>query len=167
MRPTLFIVCPFSDLEHFLRRAFANQILFLSAAGGIVRHRELECCTAIETLLRTRPIGTICVVNERSCPLINAVIQRKKRIANLALESLEELYLEHLFTDFHQHPLVQQQCRLAELNVKRQINHLLASPLLSPLIKESAVAISGLVTSCKHKLIHEITTGTNNSVHEP
>lgn len=152
----LFITCPFSHSEATLRQKYGNDILVLSAIGGVLPYQEYDFIVSIKDVVEREKINHICFVNDTSCRFINNILTKQKLCGFPVEKGLEELYIDNYFTDFKGKSLSQQQKRLAELNVNLQIKELLESTILGKIINNHNIFVNGLVTSQKETTIHEI-----------
>jgi carbonic anhydrase len=167
MNNTLFIVCPFSTMEPFLRTKFGDDAFFLTAAGAVLPQRPWDFTEAVADFLTRQRIDTICIVNDMSCRFVDAIV-RRKTLHGLPVETvLEDLYVEYYNTVFRDRPLFKQQYKLAELNVLRQARELLESSLIGRLIADNGITVKGLVTSRERDLVREVPVGRNTPVYEP
>lgn len=167
MNNTLFIVCPFSTMEPFLRAKFGHDAFFMTAAGADLPQGPWDFTEAVADFLMRERIDTICIVNDMSCRFVDAIV-RRKTLHGLPVETvLEDLYVEYYNTVFRDRPLFKQQYKLAELNVLRQACKLLESSLVGRLIADNGITVKGLVTSRERDLVREVPVGRNTPVYEP
>jgi hypothetical protein len=80
-------------------------------------------------------------------------------------KEIEELYIDHYFSDFKDKSLFHQKYRLAELNIKKQIYEILNSALLGNYISDFNVEVKGLITS-KEKNYSKVIQSNNNRINE-
>ncbi|RYU93373.1 hypothetical protein [Emticicia agri] len=100
MANKLFIVCPFSGLETFIRKKYGNEVFFLTYAGTVLETHDFVYNLGVKHLIFKERIKTIYIVNDTSCRFINSIIKRKK-LAGLTCEKvIEELYIEYYFSYF-------------------------------------------------------------------
>ncbi len=152
----LFITCPFSHLETTLRQKYGNDILVLSAIGGVLPYREYDFIMSIKDVIEKEKINNICFVNDISCRFINNILTKQKLCGFPVERGLEELYIDNYFREFKGKSLWHQQKRLAELNVSLQIKELLESTILGKTINNHNIIVNGLVTSQKEVTVYEI-----------
>lgn len=155
MANKLFIVCPFSGLEAFIRKKYGNEAFFLTYAGTVLETHDFVYNLGVKHLIFKEKIKTIYIVSDTSCRFINSIIKRKQ-LAGLTCEKvIEELYIEYYFSYFQSQPLFAQQYNLAELNIQTQINKILNYKLFKDFISESGIEIKGIITSKENNLIKE------------
>lgn len=161
MANQLFIVCPFSCVENFLRDKFENTNYFISCSGAVLQYQELASSVAIRDFIFNANIKTIYIVNDTSCRFINSIIKRDKLSGVYSELSIQALYIEHYLTDFKDQSLFAQQRKLAELNIKKQAIKMVNSSLIGSCIADFDIAIKGLITSKENNLYQEIIIENN------
>ncbi len=147
MTNKLFIVCPFSHMETFIRNKFGNDIFFLTFSGAVFQHREFEYLSAVKHFIAQEKIKTIYIVNDTSCRFINGIIHEDPLFGLRSEKVIVDLYIEHYFSEFKDQSIANQQKRLAELNVLKQANEIKTSDILGAHISEFDLEIKCLVTS--------------------
>lgn len=158
----LFIVCPFSCMETFLQNKFGNDIFFLTSTAAVLPCKDVEYISEIKLFIIREKIKQIYIVNDTACRFINGII-KKNKIAGLPAEKvIEELYIEHYFSDFKYQSLLHQQNKLAELNIKNQATELINSILLGECISQFDLEIKGLITTKEKELLEEVQIKNQN-----
>jgi hypothetical protein len=166
MANKLFIICPFSCLDKFLRNKFGNDIYFLTCSGAVLQCDDFEYISEVKRFILREKIKTIYIVNDTSCRFINGIIKKNKLYGLRSERVIEALYVEHYLSDFKNQSLLVQQNKLAEFNIKNLAHELMNSFLLGGCISELDIEIKGLITSKQYKLYKEIQIETNNKIHE-
>lgn len=161
----LFIVCPFSCLESRLTHQYGLDKYFLTYSGAIVQYHDYHYISEVREFITREGIRSITVVNDTSCRFINNIIKRAQCEGFPAEKHLEELYVENYIADFKGRNLEQQQLKLAELNVIKQIENLADSTILGSYIAENGIIIKGLVTSKNNNLFKQIHLVQNELVY--
>ncbi|WP_337045299.1 hypothetical protein [Emticicia sp. 17c] len=156
MANKLFIVCPFSCLENFIRTHYGNDVFFLTYAGTVLGTHDFIYNSIVKHLIHQEKIKTIYLVNDTSCQFINSVITRKQLIGLTCEKVIEEIYIEHYLSVFKGLPLQEQQHKLAELNIKAQVNNILAFKLFKDFMTEYGITIKGIITTKESSSIQEI-----------
>ena len=162
MSNKLFIVCPFSGMEGFLRNRYGNDIFFHTSSGAVIQRDELEYLTALRDFIIQEEIKTVYIVTDTSCRFIDRIVKRKKLFGVTSEKILEDLYIEHYFTEFKEKTLFQQYKKLAELNILNQANEMRNSPILGSCIAELEVEIKCLITSKEKNAIAELALENSN-----
>jgi hypothetical protein len=156
MANKLFIVCPFSCLETFIKKNYGDDAIFLTYAGTVLEPHDFVFNLGIKHLILKEKIKKIYLVNDTSCRFINSIIKRKQLIGLTCEKIIEELYIENYFSYFQSQPVLAQQHNLAELNIKSQINRILKFKLFNDFIAESGIEIKGIITSKERNAIKEL-----------
>ena len=86
----LFIVCPFCQLENFLRKNFGNDIYFMTAPAAVINFNKEEVYAIKDFLARER-IRKIYLVNDVSCNFIEEAINHKKEFGLHCEKELRKL----------------------------------------------------------------------------
>jgi hypothetical protein len=144
----LFIICPFSGLEHFLRTKYGEDVFFLTYSASILQHNDYEYITEL-----------------RQCRFIKQVIQQKQKFGLASESTLEELYIEHYFSEFKDKSMLDQTYNLAKLNVMKQVHECLQSSIIGKTIEENAIKVKGLICSKITRSIADINI-TDKKQHE-
>jgi len=147
MMPALFIVCPFSCLEPFLRSRYGHDAFFLTSAGAVMSRQPWDYLESVGDLIVREKIKTVYIVNDTSCRFIDGIVRREPVHGLPAESELQEIYVDHYHESFRGQPLHKQQFKLAELNVNRQALALMETEPLGRLLADHGVAVKGLVTS--------------------
>ena len=166
MNNQLFIVCPFSNMENYLKKKYGNDSYFLTTSIGILLDEDFEYASAIKQFVSREKIKTIYFVNDTSCRFINGIIQRKKLYGLKSEKLIEELYIDNYISCFKDQSIINQKYKLAEINVKNQINTILDSSLLGSYISEYEIEVKGLITSKELRKYNEIQIETKNIIYE-
>lgn len=157
----LFIICPFSGLEHFLRTKYGEEVFFLTYSASVLQHHDYEYLSELKQFIVRENIHTITFVNDISCRFISQVIHQQEKFGLASESSLEELYIEHYFSEFKDQPMLDQKYNLAKLNVMKQVQECLQSSILGKTIEENAIKVNGLVCSKKTRSISHINLTEN------
>lgn len=161
MNNKLFLICPFSCLENKLQSKYGEDIYFLTSLGAVFQFNENEYLLELKQFLIREKINEICIVNDTSSRFINGIIKKNNLYGIKSEKIIEELYLAHYQSDFHNQPLIAQQKKLAELNIKNQANSLIQSNILGNFIVECNIVINGLIISNEKEIFQEINISNN------
>ena len=152
----LFVVCPFSSLEGFLRQQFGPDILFYTSMAGVIRFDNYKHIIAVRDIMEREEIRRIYLVTDISCRFLNAIISRQPQQRSYAVEALENIYVDHFYESFMNQPVRRQQKRLAALNVIQQAQELLQTSLLDSFIEANQIRIQPLVTDRQFSVLQEV-----------
>lgn len=118
----LFFVCPFSDLENFIRDNYGYDSYFITLPGAVFRTDDTDFMRDTSDFIRRKQIGDVYIVNDTSCPFINDILLRRRRVDHYAMRMIEEIYIDHYMEVTHGKSLKDQRIALATLNINQQIN---------------------------------------------
>jgi len=152
----LFIICPFSGMESYLQNIYGNNIFFLTYSGAILQQEDFDYMLEVKYLMYRESIKKIYIVNDTSCRFLNGIIKEEKIFGLPSEKIIEELYIENYFSDFKDQPLFNKQKKLAELNIKNQVDEIMNSSIFKSYIDEFSIEIKGLITSKEKRLFKEI-----------
>lgn len=147
MKQKLFIICPFSHLEPFLKVQYGTQNWFLSYPLASITEIDNSFKSTIETLIETHQIKEIIIVNDVSCLLINDIIHRKNEFHFPMQRQLESMYLEHFLRYFYQKTAEQKSMNLCKINLEIQYIKWCKNPILKSIITSNAIEIKALLTN--------------------
>lgn len=156
MANKLFIICPFSGIESFLQNKYGNNIYFLTYSGAVLQQWDLDYMLEVKHFIFRERIKKIYIVNDTSCRFLNAIIKKNKILGFHSEKIIEDLYIEYYLSEFKDQSLFSQQQKLAELNIKNQVDEIMNSTLFKEYIDEFSIEIKGLITSKEKKLVKEI-----------
>lgn len=150
MNKTLFIVCPFSNLESFLNNRFNTQSYFYTAIAANVEHLPENQIVAITNLTSNESIDKIYIVNDIDCPFIDQVISNQNKDKGSAIKAqktIEKLYRHEITNNNENLPLQKQKIKLAQLNVQHQIKSLEQNHIIKQRLETGSIEIKGLITT--------------------
>lgn len=87
---SLFIICPFCQLENYLQSQFGEDIYFLTSTAGVLFFWEDEL-PAIKEFIKREQIQNIYLVNDVGCNFIEEAIMGKKEFGMNAERQLRKL----------------------------------------------------------------------------
>jgi hypothetical protein len=148
-------------MDSFLQEKYGDDIFFLTYSGAVLSNNEIDYTIAIRDFIWKQKISTIYFVNDISCRFINGIINKSKLIGLASEKILEEIYIEHYLSDFIGKPLINQQYKLAELNIKQQVHEILNAYFFRSLFCERNIEVKGLITSKNKNLIKELNLEKN------
>jgi hypothetical protein len=143
----LFVICPFSGLEYFLRTHYGEDIFFLTYSAAILQYPDYEYINELKHFLLREKINFITFVNDTSCRFISQVIHQQEKFGLASESTLAQLFIEHYYTNFKDKSILDQTYNLAKLNVGSQVQECLKSSILGKTIKEHSIEVNGLITS--------------------
>ena len=143
----LFLVCPFSGLETFIREKYGNDVYFLMVLGTHFQADDAGYVKKVADFILREDIKELYVVNDISCRFINKTLKREPGFGTKVEYLLKQIYIENYLKVRQNNDLREQQVKLASLNVYRQMHVLLHHKVLSRLRLKHNITIHGVVTS--------------------
>ncbi len=142
----LFLICPFSNMENFIRRIHGTDVYFMTAMATAFSY-ERDDIRKIADFLDRRMITNIYIVNDTSCRFINGVIEQKKNSGSDAEKNLEVLLMENQKIIMKQSTTFDKVKTLTELNIIEQILNLREHDLIMSVVEKNKISIKGLITT--------------------
>ena len=154
MNNKLFFICPFSQLEHFIREKYGDDVFFITALGAVFQFEDANYVEVIRDFINRENITDIFIVNDTSCRFIKSVIEKEKGFGTFSEEVMLNLLIDNYSVVMYNKSLIEQQKSLAELNVKQQAKEIMKSELFQQPIIQNMISIKGLITTkAENKLI--------------
>lgn len=142
----LFLICPFSNMENFIRRIHGTDVYFMTAMATAFSY-ERDDIRKIADFLDRRMITNIYIVNDTSCRFINSVIEQKMSSGSDAEKNLEVLLMENQKIIMKQSTTFDKVKTLTELNIIEQILNLREHDLIMSVVEKNKISIKGLITT--------------------
>lgn len=120
---SLFIICPFCQLENYLRTKFGEDVFFMTATAAVLNFNYDEL-TVIKDFIKREQISTIYVVNDVSCNFIEEAINNKKEFGLYCEKELRMLVQNSNSIIEVKNSLETKKEMLAENNVSKQLMYL-------------------------------------------
>jgi carbonic anhydrase len=156
MKNRLFLVCPFSNMETFIRRKFKQDVYFLTAMAGHVPFHELKFTEAVVEIIKREKITELYLVNDISCRFMRAVLEGEPLHDTPAEKKLEQLFVNH-YDELMQQPTLSARLKaFAALNIRVQLQEMGNNAYWSAFVKEYRLEIKGLITTKAEEELVEI-----------
>lgn len=159
MKNSLFLVCPFSNMENFIRQKFGQDVFFLTAMAGQSQLDELRYTEAVLELIEREQISELFLVNDTSCRFLNALLAGKPLHGSTAETTLEQLLVDNYFEIKAAATRSAQLKKFAAINLKTQLQEMENNALLKAWIAENRLEIKGLITTKAEDEVLEIQLG--------
>lgn len=147
MKHTLYLICPASKVEHFIREQYGESAFFMTALAAVFHLNEQAYLDELIKIIEKEAIEELVVVNDTSCCFIQSVLTRQKGFGTQAEQVLVDLLLDHYTHIMGTTSVAEQKNRLAELNVQRQLEELLRIDYFQQRVVLQKLVVTGLVTS--------------------
>lgn len=159
----LFLICPFGQLEHFIKDRFGEDTFFLTSLGGVFDFNEVAYAEAFTDFIERESIAEVFIVNDTSCRFIKSVLEKEKGFNTAAEQRMINLLIDNYYTVMDERSPLEKKKTFAELNVRHQASEILSNELLLTSLLQSNVSLKGLVTSKAAGKIKEIDVELNVS----
>jgi hypothetical protein len=163
MKNKLFFIFPLSNMKTFIRKIFGDNVYFLTSLGSVFQFDNINYLESIGDFMSHNEINEIHIVNDTSCHFLKKILLKEKRSGTYTEAILEELYVNNYYDITLNEELKEQQIKLAELNVTRQIGKVFNNQFLLNKIIGHGIEVNGIITTKKR---HEIVSIMNQKVNE-
>lgn len=161
MNNKLFLVCPFSSMENFIRQNYGDDVFYITAMAGIFQCNEKEWIEEIKYFISSENINEIFIVSDISCRFINAALNKEKTNGYYSERVIQKLVEDNYDLIMENKAIHEQQIKLAELIVKHQATELKNPNCLQQQIIQSNISIKELITSKAENKITELNFHAN------
>ncbi|MDZ4712455.1 MAG: carbonic anhydrase [bacterium] len=151
----LFIICPFCQLESFLRTKFGDDIFFLTSPAAVLNFSADEVL-AIREFIKREHIKDIFLVNEVTCNFIDEAIKNKKEFGLHCEKQLRVLLQNSNSNIKSQESLRTWKEVLAQNNVLKQLEYISTEEIFRHEISALGINIHGIITVKHEKNIFTI-----------
>lgn len=155
IKNALFIICPFCQLENFLRTKFGDNVFFITAPAAVLNFSSDEL-SAIKDYLIRETIKDIYLVNDVSCNFIDEAINNKKEFGLHCEKQLRGLWQNSNSNLKTQDSLKTKNELLLENNILKQLEYLNAPEIFKHEISALGINIHGIITDKKETTILKI-----------
>ena len=115
---SLFIVCPFCQIENLIKSKFGTDVFFMTTPAGVLNLNN-EQLMELKRFFGRQSIKNIYLVNDISCNFLVDTILQKSEFGLQCEKVLRELYHQN---SFHTKLSTQRRCELlARYNLSKQI----------------------------------------------
>ncbi len=147
----LFIICPFCQLENYLRTKFGDDILFMTSTAGVLNFCSDELAV-IKEFIKREQIQSIYLVNDVGCNFIEEAIIGKKEFGMNAEHQLRKL-LQNIQPKITNEVSLHETKRIvAERNLHQQKKYLASLNILKHEVETLEIKIHTLIID-KHQSI--------------
>ena len=92
MNNKLFFICPFSQLEHFIREKYGDDVFFITTLDDVFQFEDANYAEVIRDFIKRENITDIFVVNDTSCRFIKSVLEKEKGFEIFSEEIMINLF---------------------------------------------------------------------------
>lgn len=155
MSNKLFIICPFSCLEHKLKQRYGSNAFFVTCPAAIIPYNDVLFIEVLKEAIIQHNIQSVYFVNDSASGIINAVLMNKTLFGLDAEKCLNSIYQKAYSIRFKGRSIPYQQFRLAELNVQYQKDEFLLNGIFTDVIIDNKINVKTLVISNTMQVIKE------------
>lgn len=163
MKNKLFLICPASRTESFIKEQYGQRVFFLTALGAVFNFQEINYVEALEHFLKREAIEEIFIVNDTSCPFMKSILEQEKGFETKAEQIMLDLLIENYSTIMAGTSLNDKKKNLAKLNIQRQALDILSNELLLSTISQSQIRLKGLITTKEKGQLEEVKLNLNKA----
>jgi len=147
MSNKLFLVCPFSSVEPFIKSKYGNEAFFLTAPAGYFRFQEQEYLHEIKNFIAQARPEHIYIVNDASCRFLNQIVSNPEQFEAPVCKPIQEV-LHRNFHKIMKAPTPKKRVeKLAKFSITQQAINLMQPHVLGKEIMEYGIQIKGLITN--------------------
>jgi len=147
MSNKLFLVCPFSDVENFLRNEYGENIFFITSIAAIFEFKDPGYLSMVKHLITEEGIDEIIIVNDTSCRFIRAALNNESGFGTHYETIIRQLIDQNMPTINTISEFDDKVIKLEELNIKRQAEVMRNNHLFGNEIINRTIHIGGLITN--------------------
>ncbi len=156
MRNQLFLVCPFSSVEPFIRSRYGNKAFFLTAPAGFFKFQEQEYLSEVRNFIaRNRP-EHIYIVNDSSCRFLNEIVSNPEQPETPLCKPVQDVFHRNFRKIMRAPTLKKKAERLAKFSITQQAVILMQPDVLGNEIREYGIQIRGLITDRRKDKCNEM-----------
>lgn len=124
MSKKLFLICPFSCVEPYLRKVYGELIYCMTLPGVNIAGEAEEQLEAIDYLIRQEKITDVFVVSDLDCPFIKNIVENKPSGTWPFETIMQDIYISRYPTDFKDKNRLFRKIKLSEIYVSFQASKL-------------------------------------------
>ena len=159
MKNKLFLICPDSQIEPFIKEQYGQGVLFLTALGAVFNFQEINYVEAIRDLLQRESIEEIYIINDTSCRFIKSILEQEKGFGTKAEQVILDLLIDNYSNIMAGASLTEKKKKLAGFNIQRQALEIVSNELLLPCMAQSQISLKGLITTKAKGQLKEVNLG--------
>ncbi len=152
----LFLICPVSHMEPFIKDRYGWDGYFLTAPGAVFNFQEIDSSEALKDFIERKAIKEVFIVNDTSCPFIKSILEKEKGFESKAEQVMLNLLIDNYSQIMAGASLAERKVMLATMNIQRQALDLFSNELLQPLLKRSQIRVTGILTTKEKGWLKEV-----------
>lgn len=152
----LFLTCPVSRMEPFIKDRYGWDGYFLTALGAVFNFQEINYSEALRDFLERKAIEEIYIVNDTSCPFIKSILEKEKGYETDAERVMLHLLIDNYSQINAESSMAERQIMFATLNLRRQALEIISNDLFRPILIRSKISVTGLLTTKEKGWLKEV-----------
>lgn len=160
MNNKLFLVCPFSCMENFIREKYGDDVFFMTAMGAVLRF-DSEEISAIKLFIEREKIREIIIASDTSCRFINGILKNEKEFGSHAETQIKNIVLENKNALAKANSEVEKQKIIANALIKNQAQEICSPDFFLSEIFINKIAVKGIITTKSKNEIIELNFNSN------
>lgn len=156
MNSKLFLICPASHIEAFIKERYGQDGYFLTAPGAVFNFQEIKYAEALKNFLERKAIKEVFIVNDSSCRFIKSILEKEQGYGTKAEQVMLNLLIDNYSQIMAGTSLAERKLSLAKLNIQRQAQDMLSNELLLQVVMRSQIRLTGLLTTKEKGQLKEV-----------
>lgn len=153
----LFLTCPISQMEPFIKERYGWDGYFLNAPGAVFSFEDIDYSEALRDFLEQRTIKELYIVNDTGCLFIKSILEGGQGFETKAEQVMRNLFIDNYFEIMGKESLADRTIALATRNLERQAQDIVSNDLLWPVLHRLQIRVSGVLTTKKKGSLKELT----------
>lgn len=162
MENKLFLVCPFSCVENFIRKKYGTNSFFITSMAAQSQFHDIKYLETIKETMTTENIRRLFIVNDISCRFINRFLKGERILDTPAEKNIQNIFIDNYSTIMRQPSLTEKAQVLAALNIRQQAHEILENELFKSHMLRNKIVVKGLITTKSKDKIVEINLFTDD-----
>lgn len=153
----LFLICPFSSVEPFIRSKYGNENYFLTAPAGYFKFEEEPYLQEVRNFIARNNPDNIYIVHDTSCRFLRAVVSEQEEQPEVTVcKPILEVFQRNRHAIMEASDTEAKVEKLAEYSMVQQTTHWVQSQVLGREIKRHGIQIKGLITNRQEQACKEV-----------
>lgn len=145
MKKILFLVCPFSQSEAFIKKTVPGSHFYMTGMGGYINFEEERFTDAITKIIIKEDIESIHLVQNADCRFIDEVLSDNKNLEYPIQYVLNKLFVENEYQLKRMDSKYQMSIHLASMMIKKVSANIQKSNLLNKIIESKKIEMMGML----------------------
>lgn len=142
----LFVVCPFSQIEGFLRYKYGQESMFATAMAGNPQVEDALWLNSLVDTIRREGVTELFLVQDLQCRFLQVVMSGDAGFGTLCEVQLHQIVENNREKISAESSWANQLFAFASLKIVNQTNQIASLPLMVQLIQETGLSVQGIVS---------------------